>query len=82
MSYRQKQSQNKPVIMSSTFCGALNDPHHKKEDKVVPMVDLYNQIMGGVDSYDQVTCYYTCERKSKLWSKKVVLNLLSRVLIN
>ena len=83
MSYRQKQSQNKPVIMLSTFCGAFDVPHRKKEDKVVPaMVDLYNQNMGGVDSSDQVMYSYAFERKSKSWSKKVVFNLLTCLLMN
>ena len=50
MLYQQKQSQNKPAMLS-TFCGASDGPHRKKEDKVVPdMVDLFNQNMGGVDS--------------------------------
>ena len=66
MLYWQKQSQNKPVIMLSTFCGAFNIPHCKKEDKVVSaMVDLYNQNMGGVDLSDQVMYSYAFERKSK-----------------
>ena len=72
MSYRQKQSQNKPVIMLSTFSGAFDVPHRKKENKVVPaMVDLYNQNMGGVDSSDHVMYSYAFEQKSKSWSKKV-----------
>ena len=52
--------------MLSTFCGAFNIPHCKKEDKVVAaMVDLYNQNMGGVDLSDQVMYSYAFERKSK-----------------
>lgn len=83
MSYRQKKSQNKPVIMLSTFCGAFNVPHRKKKDKSIPaIVDMYNQSMGGVDSSDQVMYSYSTERKSKSWSKKVVFALLSRLLMN
>ena len=79
MLYQQKQPQNKPVIMLSTFSGAFDVPHRKKENKVVPaMVDLYNQNMGGVDSSDQVMYSYAFERKSKSWSKKVIFNLLTR----
>ena len=56
--------------MLSTFCGAFDGPHRKKEDKVVPaMVDLCNQNMEGVDSSDQVTYSYAFARKSKSWSK-------------
>ena len=55
MSYWQKQYQNKPVIMLSTFCGAFDVPHRKKADKTIPAIaDMYNQSMGGVDSSDQV----------------------------
>ena len=83
MLYQQKQSQNKPAITLSTFCGAFDVPHHKKEDKVVPaMVDLFNQNMGGVDSSDQVIYSYAFERKSKSWSQKVVFNLLTHLLMN
>ena len=38
--------------------------------------------MGGVKSSDQVMYSYASERKSKSWSKKVVLNLLTRLLMN
>ena len=83
MSYQQKQSQSKPVIMLSTFCGASDVPHRKKADKTIPAIaDMYNQIMGGVDSSDQVMYSYTYDRKSKSWSKKVVFNLLSRLFVN
>ena len=42
------QLKNKHVIMLSTFCGAFDDPHCKKEDELVPaMVDLYIAKYGG-----------------------------------
>ena len=83
MLYRQKQLHNEPVIMLSTFCSAFDVPDRKKENKVVPaMVDLCNQNMGGVDSSDQVMYFYAFERKSKSWSKKVVLSLLTHLLMN
>ena len=41
---------------------------------------LYNQNMGGVDFSDQVM--YAIERKVKTWPKKVVFNLLTRLLMN
>ena len=83
MLYRQKQSQNKPVLMLSIFCCAFDVLHCKKEDKVVPaMVDLYNRNIGGVDLSDQVMYFYAFERKSKSWSKKVVFNILKRLLMN
>ena len=77
ISYQQKQSQNKPVTMLSTFCWAFDVPHRKKADKTIPAI-----VDGGVDSFDQVIYYYTCDCISKSWSKKVVSNLLSWLLMN
>ena len=83
MFYRQKKSQNKPVLMLSTFKGAYSVPHRKKADQTIPaMVDSYNQCMGGVDSSDQVMYSYMSERKSRNWAKKVVFSLLTRLLMN
>ena len=83
MSYRQKKSQNKPVIMMSTYKGAYSVPHRKKDDVMIPaMVDTYNQSMGGVDSSDQVMYSYMSERKSRNWAKKVVFSLLMRLMMN
>ena len=77
MSYHQKQSQTKPLIMLSTFCGAFDVPHRKRDNKTIPaMVDMYNQNMGGVGASDQVMYSYAS------WSKKVVFNLLSRLVLN
>ena len=38
ISYQQKQSQNKPVIMLSTFCWAFDVPHRQKADKTIPAI--------------------------------------------
>ena len=60
--YRQKQLQNKSVIMLLTFCGAFDGLHCKKEGKVVPTtVDLFYQNMGVSDSSDQVMHSYAFE---------------------
>ena len=87
MSYRQKKSQSKPVLMLSTYKGAYSVPHRKHADKVIPAItDTYNQSMGGggggVDSSDQVMYSYMCERESRNWSKKVVFSLITRLLMN
>ena len=74
MSHWQKQSQNKPVIMLSTFCGAFDAPHRKKADKTIPaIVDMYNQSIGSVDSPDQVMYSCTYGYKSKSWLKRLSL---------
>ena len=65
MSYKQKKSQTKPIVMLSTFCGAFDVPHRKKVDKTIPaIVDSYNQSMGGVDSSDQVMYSHVRSRES------------------
>ena len=46
MSYRQRQSQSKPVIMLSTFCGASDVPYRKKANKTIPAT-ADDQSMGG-----------------------------------
>ena len=38
MSYKQKKSQTKPIVMLSTFCGAFDMPHRKKVDKTIPAI--------------------------------------------
>ena len=78
MLYWQKQSQNKPVIILSTFCGAFDVLHRKKEDKVVPaMVDIWEVLTHLIVMYS-----YAFDQKSKSWSKNVVFNLLTRLLMN
>ena len=80
MSYKQKKTQTKQLVMLSIFCGAFDVPHRKKNNKIIPaMVDFYNQSMGSVDSADQVLYSYafersyTFERKSKSWAKESCL---------
>ena len=47
MSYQEKQSQNKPVTMQPTFCGAFDVLHSKNAEITIPaIVDMYNQSMG------------------------------------
>ena len=44
MSYKQKKSQTKHVIMLSTFVGAYDVAHHKDDSKSVPAIaDSYNK---------------------------------------
>ncbi len=83
MAYKQKKTQSKHLIMLSTFWGASNVPHRKKQDATNPkVVDNYNQNMGGVDSSDQVLYTYLLERKSRSWSRKVMFNIFGRLVMN
>ena len=63
MSYKQKKSQTKPVIMLSTFVGAYDVAHCKDYSKSVPaIVDTYNKHMGGIDKSYQILYAYLDER--------------------
>ena len=71
MSYKQKKSQMKPVIMLSTFLGANDVAHCKDDSKSVPAtVDTYNKHMGGIGKSYQILSTYLDERKSLQWTKK------------
>ena len=49
MSYKQKKSQTKAVIMLSTFVRAYDVGYCKEDSKSVPaIVDSYNKHMGGL----------------------------------
>ena len=63
MSYKQKKSQTKPVIMLSTFVGAYDVAHCKDYNKSVPaIVDTCNKHMGGIDKSYQILYAYLDER--------------------
>ena len=65
MSYKQKKSQTKPVIMLSTFVGAYDVAHCKDDSKSVPVIaDSCNKHMGGIGKSDQILYAYLDERKS------------------
>ena len=55
MSYKQKKSQTKPVIMLSTFVGAYDVTHCKDDSKSVPAIaDSYKKHVGRIDKSDQI----------------------------
>ena len=50
MSYKQKKSQTKPVIMLSTFVGAYDVVNRQDDSKSVPAIaESYSKHMGGID---------------------------------
>ena len=69
ISYQQKQSQNKPVIMLSTFCSAFDVPHRKKADKTIPAI-----VDGG--------CRFIWPSDLFLHMCRIVFNLLSWLHMN
>ena len=46
------------------------------------VVDRYNQGMGGVDKANQYAVYYSIDRKSKKWWRKLVFYLLEVTIVN
>ena len=83
MSYKQKKSQTKPVTMLSTFVGAYDVAHCKDVNKsVLAIADSYNKHMGGIYKSNQILYAYLDERKSLKWTKKVIFDLLMRLVMN
>lgn len=72
-----RQSDKKPVRMISTYHSAKVLTGGKPK-----LVEKYNKYMGGVDLNDMMTGFYTDKRKSvKMW-KKIVFNIIQRMIIN
>ena len=67
------------VFALSTFhSNACNDElPHKPE-----MIETYNQFMNGVDRADQLLSYYSLDKKSRKWWKKVFWRLLELCITN
>ena len=55
---------------------------HKGEVTKPDMIQDYNQNMGGVDKLDQRLSYYSLDRKSKKWWKKVFFRLFEMSVVN
>ena len=79
--FRPKKSKKNPVTVLSSSAEARNIivKNHLKPSVIH---EIYNPNMCGVDVHDQMLYLYHDERKSvKVW-KKVVFNLLGRMLLN
>ncbi len=46
------------------------------------IANSYNQIMGGVDVFDQELNYYSFQRKSCRWTYKLSIYLLQTIMLN
>lgn len=86
--YREKKSQNKPVLVVSTKAKISMERVVKRrcgrtvtQDKPSVIAE-YNKYMGGIDSHDMMLyCYLNERRQVKYW-KKVVFNFISRIILN
>ena len=67
------------VFALSTFHGNAcnNELPHKPE-----MIETYNKFMNGVDRADQLLSYYSLNKKSRKWWKKVFWRLLELCITN
>jgi hypothetical protein len=88
LAYREKASQKKPVLLLSTKFVASsvekikirNNEQLMKEKPEV--IDKYNSYMGRIDHSDQMLYCYLDERRSVKYWKKVVFNIISRMILN
>lgn len=86
--YRQKKSQQKPVLLlsSKTEISEAEDTKRRhgritREKKPSIILD-YNKHMGGIDTFDMMLYSYLDERRTVKYWKKVVFNLFSRMVTN
>lgn len=83
----QAEKRNKPVYMLSTESSAkwetirpqnaYNPPTQKPS-----AVHLYNHNMNGVDRADQLAVYYSFERKTRKWWRKVFFWMMESTIVN
>ena len=83
MSYTQKKSQTKPVIMFSTFAGTYDFTHRKHDRESVPAIaDSCKKKIRGIDKSNQSLYGYLDGKRSLQRSKKVIFDLLMRLIMN
>ena len=76
------RDKGKPTIMISTAHeGSVRTRRGNIREKPL-VVDCYNQYMGGVDIADQMGCYYSFDRKSVKWWRKLLYWLLEVSVVN
>lgn len=88
LSFRQKKSQTKPVLLLTTKYKANTVEVVKKRKngdlkvKKPDVITKYNMYMGGTDTSDQMLYCYLDERcKLKYW-RKVAFNMIARMILN
>lgn len=88
LSYREKKSQIKPVLLLSTKCKASTIEKVKSINGVdvkkyrPGLIEKYNMYMGGIDTSDQMLYCYLDERRTKKYWRKVVFNIIARMVLN
>ena len=85
VAWREKKSQEKPVLVLSTSKGAgmreVRTGAGRLKLKTKSVV-AYNKYMGGVDLSDRKIYHVSAERPSKLFWNKIFFNLVDMALLN
>ena len=82
MGRNQVQHIPNEIVSALTFCGIWCSAQEKGWQNNSSNSRYVQSKYGVVDSSDQVMYSYTYDHKSKSWSKKIVFNFLSRLLMN
>jgi len=88
--FREKKSQKKQVILLSSNSKPTTSEVRRRlrgqaEEQVIEKPDMileYNKFMGGVDVHDMMLYTYIDERKTLKYYKKVIFNIMSRMVLN
>ncbi|KAK3766148.1 hypothetical protein RRG08_006559 [Elysia crispata] len=84
VSFREKKSQTKPVLLLSTAHNAeVDEKVIRNKTKVKPTAIFhYNSFMGGVDLSDKQIYHHAAERSTRRYWKKIFQNLLDISILN
>ena len=83
----QAEKRNTPVYMVSTESSAAwetvrSHNSYNPTTRKPSAVHLYNNNMNGVDRADHIAVYYSFERKTRKWWRKVFFWLMESTLVN
>ena len=83
----QAEKRNKPVFMLSTESSAAgvtvpSQNSYNPPTRKPSAVHLYNNNMNGVNRADQLAVYYSFERKTRKWWRKVFFWLMETTIVN
>ena len=83
----QAEKRNKPVFMLSTESSAAwvtvpSQNSYNPPTRKPSAVHLYNNNMNGVDRADQLVVYYSFERNTRKWWRKVFFWLMETTIVN
>lgn len=72
------------LAISSEFSGQLEEVRTQRGQVVMKpqIINEYNKFMAGVDHFDQMLSYYSCEHKTLIWYKKLAIHVFQIMLLN